>query len=114
MCYLQVDLPHGSQPRAEHSLTAITLGEGLTETISFGGVCKRPENVKIEADFDPYLIAETTLMRFGKPFSVHQGTCVYSRSSIATMWCTLDYILMVHGRAHIYITQRTLCVEELH
>ena len=65
MCYLQVDLPHGSQPRAQHSLTAITLGEGLTETVSFGGYYKWPENVKSDADFDPYLIAETTLMRFG-------------------------------------------------
>ena len=65
MCYLQVDLPHGSQPRARHSLTAITLGEGLTETVSFGGYYKYPENAKTAADFDPYLIAETTLMRFG-------------------------------------------------
>ena len=65
MCYLQVDLPHGSQPRSQHSLTAITLGEGLTETVSFGGYYKCPENPKTNADFDPYLIAETTLMRFG-------------------------------------------------
>ena len=65
MCYSQVDLPHGSQPRAGHSLTAITLGEGLTETVSFGGYYKWPENYKSYADVDPYIIAETTLMRFG-------------------------------------------------
>ena len=62
--YLQVDLPSGSLPRAYHSLTAIALGEGVTEAVSFGGHCKVPENVKSDADLDP--IDETTVMRFGK------------------------------------------------
>ena len=62
--YLQVDLPSGSLPRAHHSLTAIALGEGVTEAVSFGGFCKVPENAKSDADLDP--IDETTVMRFGK------------------------------------------------
>ena len=64
---MQVDLPHGSQPQAKHSLTAITLGEGLTETVSFGGVYKWPENFQSGADLEPFIIAETTVMRFGEP-----------------------------------------------
>ena len=62
--YLQVDLPSGSLPRASHSLTAIALGEGVTEAVSFGGICKWPENHKSDADLDPN--DETTVMRFGK------------------------------------------------
>ena len=62
--YLQVDLPSGSLPRSQHSLTAIALGEGVTEAVSFGGICKVPENLKSYADLDP--IDETTVMRFGK------------------------------------------------
>ena len=59
-----MDLPSGSLQRAHHSLTAIALGEGVTEAVSFGGYCKWPENAKSSADFDP--IDETTVMRFGK------------------------------------------------
>ena len=62
--YMQVDLPSGSLPRTNHSLTAIALGEGVTEAVSFGGFCKWPENFKTFADWDP--IDETTVMRFGK------------------------------------------------
>ena len=63
-----MDLPSGSLPRASHSLTAIALGEGVTEAVSFGGYCKWPEDYKSDADFDP--IDETTVMRFGKLVSV--------------------------------------------
>ena len=59
-----MDLPSGSLPRANHSLTAIALGEGVTDAVSFGGYCKWPENTNSYADFDP--IDETTVMRFGK------------------------------------------------
>ena len=64
---MQVDLSHDSQPRANHSLTAITLGEGLVETVSFGGIYKWPESLMAAADMDPFIIAETTVMRFGMP-----------------------------------------------
>ena len=40
------------------------LGEGVTEAVSFGGICKWPENHKSDADLDPN--DETTVMRFGK------------------------------------------------
>ena len=59
-----MDLPSGSLPRVFHSLTAIALGEGVTEAVSFGGYCKVPENFKSYAAFEP--IGETTVMRFGK------------------------------------------------
>ena len=59
-----MDLPSGSLPRAYHSLTAIALGEGVTEAVSFGGYCKWPEDYKNDADLGP--IDETTVMRFGK------------------------------------------------
>ena len=59
-----MDLPSGSLPLAFHSLTAIALGEGVTEAVSFGGYCKWPNSFKSAADLDP--IDETTVMRFGK------------------------------------------------
>ncbi len=48
-------------PRSYHSITATSLGPGLTEVLVFGG--------KREALGDT--IAETTILRFGEHLLVH-------------------------------------------
>ncbi len=54
--YLQVTLPESMTPRFRHSITATSLGPGLTEVLMFGGNCK------VQRD----IIAETTILRFGE------------------------------------------------
>ena len=53
---MHVDFPHdiAKSQFLLQALTAVTLGEGLTETVSFVGYCKVPVNFKTDADFDPY------------------------------------------------------------
>ena len=60
MC-LQVTPPESMTPRLYHSITATSLGPGLTEVLVFGG--------RRELWGDP--IAETTILRFGEQLLVH-------------------------------------------
>ena len=53
--YLQVPVPESVKPRRDHSLTATSLGPGLTEVLLFGGE-------KLGGD----RVAETIILRFGK------------------------------------------------
>ncbi len=53
---IQVTPPESMKPRWGHTLTAISLGPGLTEVLLFGGCLKSFGD----------LIAETTLLRFGE------------------------------------------------
>ncbi len=48
-------------PRYYHSITATSLGPGLTEVLVFGGLQKVGVDV----------IAETTILRFGEQLLVH-------------------------------------------
>ncbi len=54
----QVTPPESMTPRHSHSITAISLGPGLTEVLVFGGLQRFGENP----------IAETTILRFGKEY----------------------------------------------
>ena len=56
---LQVTPPESMTPRFLHSITATSLGPGLTEVLVFGGL----------SEGDP--IAETTILRFGEQLLVH-------------------------------------------
>ena len=60
MC-LQVTPPESMTPRHFHSITATSLGPGLTEVLVFGG----------QRDFWGDAIAETTILRFGEQLLVH-------------------------------------------
>ena len=60
MC-LQVTPPESMTPRYYHSITATSLGPGLTEVLVFGGKRKMGGDV----------IAETTVLRFGEQLLVH-------------------------------------------
>ncbi len=51
---LQVTLPESMTPRFHHSVTATSMGPGLTEVLMFGG-CRAGD-----------IIAETTILRFGE------------------------------------------------
>ena len=62
--HLQVTPPESVRGRYHHSLTATSLGPGLTEVLMFGGCLKW--------DGDP--IAETTILRFGE--GVHTVHCI--------------------------------------
>ena len=55
--HLQVTPPESVRGRWGHSITATSLGPGLTEVLMFGGELKY-------AGGDP--IAETTILRFGE------------------------------------------------
>ncbi len=57
---LQVTPPASVMPRYLHSITATSLGPGLTEVLVFGG---KLENRSI--------VAETTIPRFGEQLLVH-------------------------------------------
>ena len=61
MC-LQVTPPESMTPRSYHSITATSLGPGLTEVLVFGG--------KHNTLFG-YATAETTILRFGEQLLVH-------------------------------------------
>ncbi len=54
---IQVTPPKSMKPRWGHSLTATSLGPGLTEVLLFGGRMSM---------LSRYLIAETTILRFGE------------------------------------------------
>ena len=54
--HLQVTPPKSVRGRWGHSITATSLGPGLTEVLMFGG--------SLELGSDP--IAETTILRFGE------------------------------------------------
>ena len=58
---LQVTPPESMKPRHFHSITATSLGPGLTEVLVFGGLRK------VGGD----AIAETTILRFGEQLLVH-------------------------------------------
>ncbi len=60
MC-LQVTPPESMTPRLYHSITATSLGPGLTEVLVVGG------RREMFAD----AIAETTILRFGEQLLVH-------------------------------------------
>ncbi len=53
--------PESITPRYWHSITATSLGPGLTEVLVFGGKQKVGGNA----------IAETTILRFGEQLLVH-------------------------------------------
>ncbi len=57
--HLQVTLPESMIPRLFHSITATSLGPGLTEVLMFGGIQRSGGNP----------IAETTILRFGKEYT---------------------------------------------
>ncbi len=57
---MQVTPPESMTPRYWHSITATSLGPGLTEVLVFGG--------KQE---DYTTVAETTILRFGEQLLVH-------------------------------------------
>ncbi len=52
--------PESMTPRYYHSISATSLGPGLTEVLVFGGLQK-----------GGYPIAETTILRFGEQLLVH-------------------------------------------
>ena len=54
--YLQVTPPESMTPRYRHSITATSLGPGLTEVLAFGG------SQEVLGD----TIAETIILRFGE------------------------------------------------
>ena len=56
---LQVTPPESMTPRCLHSITATSLGPGLTEVLVFGG----------RSVIVPY--AKTTILRFGEQLLVH-------------------------------------------
>ena len=56
--HLQVTPPESVRGRYYHSITATSLGQGLTEVLMLGGI------QKLELGGDP--IAETTILRFGE------------------------------------------------
>ena len=56
---LQVTPPESMTPRLFHSITATSLGPGLTEVLVFGGSVKWPL-------FKPVADLETTILRFGE------------------------------------------------
>ncbi len=58
---LQVTPPESMTPRYWHSITATSLGPGLTEVLVFGGSRERLGRP----------IAETTILRFGEQLLVH-------------------------------------------
>ncbi len=62
---LQVTPPESMTPRHCHSITATSLGPGLTEVLVFGGWGKMQE------DNISNIIAETTILRFGEQLLVH-------------------------------------------
>ncbi len=53
--------PESVTPRCVHSITATSLGPGLTEVLVFGGRLERLGDK----------IAETTILRFGEQLLVH-------------------------------------------
>ncbi len=55
---LQVTPPESMTPRHSHSITATSMGPGLTEVLVFGGCSS-----VLSAD---HPIAETTILRFGE------------------------------------------------
>ncbi len=57
---LQVTPPESVTPRWAHSITATSLGPGLTEVLVFGGMLENRRTV-----------AETTILRFGEQLLVH-------------------------------------------
>ena len=64
MC-LQVTLPESMTPRFYHSITATSLGPGLTEVLVFGGSVQWP----LYTLYTP--VSETTILRFGEQLLVH-------------------------------------------
>ncbi len=58
---LQVTPPESVTPRWVHSITATSLGPGLTEVLVFGGILKNGSTV----------VAETTILRFGEQLLVY-------------------------------------------
>ncbi len=58
---LQVTPPESVTPRCVHSITATSLGPGLTEVLVFGG----------KQTFLGNPIADTTILRFGEQLLVH-------------------------------------------
>ncbi len=59
--YLQVTPPESMTPRYYHSITATSLGPGLTEVLVFGG----------HREWGGNDLAETTILRFGEQLLVH-------------------------------------------
>ena len=60
--HLQVTPPESVRGRLGHSITATSLGPGLTEVLMFGGQLKWPVGAPI---------AETTILRFGEGIDMH-------------------------------------------
>ena len=52
--------PESMTPRSYHSITATSLGPGLTEVLVFGGISENNE-----------IVSETTILRFGEQLLVH-------------------------------------------
>ena len=59
--YFQVTPPESMTPRYYHSITATSLGPGLTEVLVFGG----------HREWGGNDLAETTILRFGEQLLVH-------------------------------------------
>ena len=65
--FVQLNIPDGVQPRCYHTITAISLGPGLTEATVFGGC-----SIRLPGSDDvvsKYSIAETTVVQFGEQYS---------------------------------------------
>ena len=60
--HLQVTPPESVRGRYGHSITATSLGPGLTEVLMFGGSLKWPGGAPT---------AETTILRFGEGIDVY-------------------------------------------
>ena len=61
--YLQVTPPESMTPRYLHSITATSLGPGLTEVLVFGG----------RREWSGDNIAETTILRFGEQLQLAEA-----------------------------------------
>ena len=68
--FVQLNLPDGVQSRCYHTITAISLGPGLTEATVFGGCSKWIPGVTY-AEHSKHSIAETTVLQFGEHHSYH-------------------------------------------
>ena len=70
------------KPRYWHSLTAFSMGPGLTEVTVFGGTPEPPTG----SDETQPKLADTTLLQFSELLNVHVYTCTI----------TFHYIIGIH------------------
>jgi hypothetical protein len=77
-----------TQPRFNHSATAISLCPGLVEVITFGGCPEWPRN-----NVDLPQIAKTTVLRFGE--SMH--ACMSQIHAIVVRPCLLECTVLCNG-----------------